>query len=125
MVYADKDKYLTEYSTIPESEIEKRLKQASRHIDSLTFNRIAGIGYDNLTGFQKDILTDVCCSIAEFEYENEDLINCVLQQYSLNGASMQFGNSWNITVQNGVAVRKDIYQELSQTGLCCRSLRGW
>lgn len=121
MVYADTEYYLIEHDTIPEAEVNKRLKQASRHIDSLTFNRIVG-RFDKLTQFQQGILIDVCCEMADFEYENEDMINCVLQNYSLNGVSMQFGSSWNVLVQNGIAVKRDTYQMLCQTGLCCLSL---
>ena len=56
MVYASKEQYLSEHNTIPEEQIEKRLKQASRHIDSLTFNRITSRGFDNLTEFQQAII---------------------------------------------------------------------
>lgn len=68
-------------------------------------------------GFKEGILIDVCCEMADFEYENEDMINCVLQNYSLNGVSMQFGSSWNVLVQNGIAIKRDTYQILCQTGL--------
>ena len=49
--YASEDYYMDQYegSTIPEDELEKALKQASRHVDSLTYNRIVGRGFSNLT----------------------------------------------------------------------------
>ena len=72
MVYASKEQYLSEHRLIPDEQIERRLKQASRHIDSLTFNRITSRGFNNLTEFQQGILIDVCCEMADFEYENED-----------------------------------------------------
>ena len=87
-----------------------------------TFNRITSRGFDNLTEFQQAIIIDVCCDMADFEYENEDMINCVLQNYAVNGVSMQFGSSWNVLVQNGIAVKRDTYRVLCQTGLCCLSL---
>lgn len=123
-MYADTEYYLNEYqgTAISADNLEKSLKTASRHIDILTYNRIAGKGFDNLTTFQQDIIKTVCCSQADFEYENEELINSVLQSYSINGVSMTFGNSWNIKVANGVAIRADLYDMLKQTGLCCRSL---
>ena len=34
---------------IPMDELDKALKQASRHVDSLTYNRIVGRGFSNLT----------------------------------------------------------------------------
>lgn len=124
MIYADKEYYQREYVgiAIPENELEKALKQASRHIDSLTYNRIAGRGFSNLTDFQQEMIKECCCEIADFEYDNSDMINSVLQQYSINGVSMTFGSSWNVLIQNGIAVRRDSYEKLCQTGLCCRSL---
>lgn len=123
-MYADTEYYLNEYkgTTISEDNLEKVLKMASRHVDTLTYNRIVGKGFDNLTPFQQDIIKTVCCSQADFEYENEELINSVLQSYSINGVSMSFGSSWNMTIINGVAIRADLYDLLKQTGLCCRSL---
>ena len=40
--YATPDYYRQEYcgKIVPEDELEKALRQASRHIDSLTYNRI-------------------------------------------------------------------------------------
>ncbi len=103
--------------------IEKYLIQASRRIDSLTFNRIIARGFENLTEFQQDIIKTVCFAMANFEYENADLINNVLQSYSVNGVSMQFGSSWNVAVIGGIAIRRDTYNLLMQTGLCYGGIR--
>lgn len=116
--YASETVYNEEYNVIPSNELNTRLKKASRHIDSLTFNRILGRGFYNLTEFQQGIIIECTCELADFEYENEDMIQSVLQNYSINGVSMSFGSSWNIKVQNGVAIRRDTYEKLSQTGLC-------
>ena len=123
--YANITYYQNTYkgTIIPKDEIEEKLKEASSHIDSLTYNRIVGRGFDNLTKFQKDIIQKVVCKLADFEYENADLIKSVLSSYSINGVSMNFGTSWNIQVQNGVAIPKDYYCLLSQTGLTCRNMR--
>lgn len=120
-VYLEKKKYC---GSISESEqLEKSLYTASRHIDSLTFNRIIGKGYDNLTEFQKEILGEVCGSLADFEYENQDILQSVLTSYGINGVSASFNSeNQNIVVQNGVAIRRDLYDLLKQTGLCCRRL---
>lgn len=122
MVYATKEAYQREHDIIPNEEIDKRLKQASRHIDSLTFNRIVGCGFEKLTEYQRDTITEVCCDMADFEYENEDMINCVLEQYAINGVSMSFGNSWNVSVTNGIAIKRELYEQLCSTGLCNRTL---
>lgn len=108
---------------LPANESEKYLHQASRHIDSLTYNRIVGRGISSLTQFQQELIREVCCEQAEFEYENQEVFNMVLQGYSINGITMQFGNSWNVKVEKGVPMRRDTYEKLSQTGLCCRLAR--
>lgn len=111
------------YDVISDGKLEERLKQASRHIDSLTFNRIIAKGFDNLTSFQQEIVKECTCELANFEYENEYVIQSVLQNYSINGVSMSFGSSWNVMVQNGVAIMRTTYAKLMQTGLCSLSLR--
>ena len=120
-VYLEKKKYCG--SIAEDEQLEKSLYTASRHIDSLTFNRIIGKGYDNLTEFQKEILGEVCGKLADFEYENQDILQSVLTSYGINGVSASFNSeNQNIVVQNGVAIRRDLYDLLKQTGLCCRRL---
>lgn len=123
--YADITYYQDTYkgTIIPKDKIEEKLIEASMHIDSLTYNRIVGRKFENLTKFQQDIIQKVVCKLADFEYENEDLIKTILTNYSINGVSMGFGQSWNVEIQNGVAIPKDDYCLLSQTGLTCRNLR--
>ena len=110
-------------SLIPEDELVRTLRQASRHIDSLTYNRIVGQGFSNLTPFQQEVIQEVVCQQADFEYENADEIDTVLSSYSINGVSAQFGSAWNVFTDKGVAMRRDVYALLSQTGLCCRIAR--
>ena len=108
---------------IPEEELQDAIYDASRHIDSLTFNRIIGKGYANLTEFQQEILERVCLKQMDFEYENSDVLQSIISSYSINGVSMGFdAKGWNVFVQNGVAMRRDVYDLLKQTGLCCRRI---
>ncbi len=74
--YADASYYTSEYSgtIISTDELNKALKQASRHIDALTYNRIVGRGISNLTEFQQDIVKECCCELADFEHENVELV---------------------------------------------------
>lgn len=120
--YADGIYYQDEYGgRILGEDAVRYLKQASRHIDSLTYNRIVGREFSNLTEFQQEVIREVCCRQAEFEYENADLLDTVLSSYSVNGVSMGFnGQSWNIFSDKGVAMKKADYALLSQTGLTCR-----
>lgn len=124
MSYVDVEYYKNQYggTEIPDGELTKALDMASMHIDSLTYNRIVGRGFFNLTPFQQDIVRKVCCMQADFEHENSDLIESVLKSYAINGVSMSFGDSWNVKAENGVAMRRDIYALLCQSGLCTRRL---
>ena len=123
--YASPGYYQGKYegTLIEDDDLKKALVQASRHIDSLTYNRIVGRGFSNLTRFQQDIIQDVVCQQADFETENADEINSILSSYSINGVSAQFGSSWNIFTDKGVAMKRDLYALLCQTGLCCRLAR--
>ena len=121
--YADQEYYEKVSGVITTDDLEKRLYIASRHIDTLTFNRIVARGFENLTEFQKDVIRLVVCRQADFEAENESLINSVLSSYSINGVSIGINaGGWNVTVQDGVIMRADNYAMLEQTGLCCRRL---
>lgn len=123
--YASPGYYQGKYegTLIEDDDLKKALVQASRHIDSLTYNRIVGQGFSSLTQFQQDIIQDVVCQQADFETENADEINSILSSYSINGVSAQFGSSWNIFTDKGVAMKRDLYALLCQTGLCCRLAR--
>lgn len=123
--YVTESYYINTYGgrTVPEENLKSALHQASRHIDSLTYNRIVGRGFSNLTEFQQEVIREVVCMQADFEYENADEINNVLSSYSINGVSMSFGSSWNVFTDKGIAMKRDVYTMLCQTGLCCRLAR--
>ena len=123
--YATPEYYTDTYggTLILENDIARALQIASRHIDSLTYNRIVGRGFSSLTQFQQDIIQDVVCQQADFETENADEINSILSSYSINGVSAQFGSNWNVFTDKGVAMKRDLYALLCQTGLCCRLAR--
>ena len=123
--YATPEYYTDTYggTLILENDIERALQIASRHIDSLTYNRIVGRGFSSLTQFQRDIIQDVVCQQADFETENADEINSILSSYSINGVSAQFGSSWNVFTDKGVAMKRDLYALLCLSGLCCRLAR--
>lgn len=120
--YASEDYYVSAYggSAIKDN-VKKYLRQASRHIDTLTYNRIVGRGFSNLTEFQQDIIREVCCRQAEFECENADILDTILSSYSVNGVSMGFNEqAWNVFADKGIAMKKSDYSLLVQTGLTCR-----
>ena len=108
---------------IQPEELDQILHNASRQIDSLTFNRIVGKGFDNLTDFQQEIITESCCKLADFLHDNADLLDSALNSYSVNGVSMSFGGI-SVAVINDVPVSREIYALLCQSGLCTASLKG-
>lgn len=116
--YVDETYYKENYlGTLDTEDLVKRLKEVSQQVDMLTFNRIRGKGFDNLTSFQQSVIKEVICQHVDFVYENQDMIDSVLQSYSINGVSMTFGQSWNVEVINGIAMKRSTYELLKQTGL--------
>lgn len=122
MIYADetyyRDEYLGTHSHF--SGLREVLKMMSQHIDTLTFNRIVGLGFNNLTPFQQSVIKEVCCQMADFAIENKDLIDTTLTSYSINGVSMNFGDSWNVVTSQGIALRRSTFELLQQSGLTRR-----
>ena len=108
------------YTEIPTEELEQFLRDASRQIDTLTFNRIVKRGFEKLTPFQQELIQEVVCKQAGFLFENNDAINSILDSYAINGVSMNFGSGFNVLNQAGVPIQKTVYALLEQTGLCWR-----
>ena len=108
------------YSGMIEDELESYLLKASRKVDTLTFNRIRAIGFENLSEFQKELVQEVVCELADFIYENQDALTSPIASYSLNGASVTFGSGVNMLRVQNVLLPSDVYEKLKQTGLCDR-----
>ena len=125
-MYATVEYYTETYKgNLKDADIDPALRQASRHIDTLTFNRIVAKGFENLTEYQQGIIKECVCMLADWETENAEYINSMLTSYSLNGASMSFtGNSAGAITVNGIMVSRDIFSHLQKCGLACRVLRG-
>lgn len=99
---------------------DRYLKQASRQVNTICRGRIEGVGFDSLSPFRKSSIQDVVCRQAEFLYQNESMLETYLNSYAINGVSMQFGQAWNLHVEDGIAMPKELYQVLLRTGLCYR-----
>lgn len=119
MQYADWGYYKSVDNILTQDIADKYLKQASRNVDTLTFNRITEVGKLSLR--QQEVIKEVVCEQASFLYENEDMLKTYLASYGINGTSMTFGDSWNVVCQQGVAIPRELYQRLASTGLTCRS----
>ena len=117
-MYLDPEEYS---GNIPAEELTERLKRACRDIDSLTFNRIVKVGFENLTEFQQELIKEAVKLHADFCYENAELLESPLASYAINGVSMSFDKSKTVTI-GGVTTSSEVYGLLMQTGLCYRGL---
>lgn len=120
--YATMRYYQQEYggSQISGTDLARSLYNASRHIDTLTFNRIVAKTFDGLTPFQQEVVQRVTCALAEWEAINEDVLQSAVSGYSINGVSLSFGAGGTLYSQGGVILPKTLYGELAQTGLTYR-----
>lgn len=104
-------------TTIPESELDKYLRIASEKIDTLTFNRIVYLGFDNLTEFQKNHIKDAICYQAEYSYEN-GVEPSNLKSYSVLDISVTLDDKKTVSGKYGAS--EVAYDLLEKTGLMCR-----
>lgn len=73
MAYADFSDYrniIGEDDILETKEIEDNLELASVKIDEMTFGRINGVGFDNLTSFQRECIRKATCYQAQYIAEN-------------------------------------------------------
>lgn len=100
------------------------VETASRHIDILVFNRIEGIGWNNLTQFQKKTISYICEKLAIFEHDNQFALRALASSVSLGSVSVTLPNfeSDAYHKENGVVIPSDLYSLLIMTGLCSRIL---
>ena len=119
MIYATVEFYIDTYmSEVMDDEeiIERQLKNASRIIDILTFNRIKRYGFEKCSDWEKEIISEVCCEIADFYFENAEDLTTLLNRYTINGVTVEFGNTnANIVNLNGITIPRITYSKLSQT----------
>lgn len=117
-MYLNPDEYIGD---IPSEQLEKQLSDACRTVDSLTFNRIVKLGFENLTEFQQGIIRDAVAKQADFTYDNAELLDSPLSSYSISGVSMSFDTSKVLNI-GGVTTTREVYGLLMQTGLCYRGV---
>lgn len=119
-MYADETYYKETFkgSTIPDDELANKLDRASDQVDSLTFNRIVGRGFDNLTEFQQDKVKKAVCIHADFVYQYGEYIDMPLAGFTAGSTTVNF----NSNKVNGVTTTQEVLRYLNQTGLTCRRL---
>jgi len=122
MAYVDYDYYVNTYGgtvLTDEDTAEKALERASDAIDALTYCRIAAEGgIDELTDFQKSVIIELTCKIADWQMENSEYLDSPLSAYTINGVSVNYADASNITEVNGIKVPSYLYAKLKSTNLC-------
>ena len=121
-VLADEYILLSKSASIPDNDIEKSLKRAESDINSLTFNRINQIGFDNLTDFQKEMVKQAVVDHADFTFEYGDMLTNPLSSYGINGVSMAWDNS-KVQFKDNVYTSNGVISLLDQTGLTYLGVR--
>lgn len=106
MAYATKEDYSKYVSAEVPDNIEPLLEKSSDVIDSVTFNRIRGKGFENLTDYQKEMVTKAVCYQLEFMANYSDYINVPLTGFTAGSVSMQFSkdNQFNGKVMDLKAI---------------------
>ena len=121
-LYVNEEYYSNKFNgnKIPDEEIEKYLKLAQEKIDSITYNRIIAVGFNNLTEFQKEKIKEAICYQAEYIYTNgynsED--NRDITSYSVLDISVSVDNSnSNKTIAQKNNMSEMAYDYIHKTGL--------
>ncbi len=127
-LYVSKEYYLNTFKgNMIEGEIEKNLKLAQNKINRVTLNRIVGIGFNNLTEFQKEKVRESICYQADYicenGYNNEN--NRDISSYSVLDISLntQPKDNNSKTKAELECISEMAYDSIVQTGLTQRTWR--
>lgn len=123
-LYVDSDYYANEYEgkILQNDDISKYLKKAQEKIDSITYNRIVKIGFDNLTEFQKEKIKDAICLQADYikEHGFNDEDDNTISSYSVLDISVNVKDDSNKkTRASKLHVSEEAYDLVHKTGLDC------
>lgn len=118
-LYVNKEYYLNDFKgkKFTEENAEEYLKLAQEKIDSMTFNRIVRIGFDNLTDFQKEKVSKAICYQAEYILENGTETSNIAS-YSVLDINVSIGNKNTPASLNHMS--EMAYDLIHKTGLDCR-----
>ena len=126
-MYVDIDYYIANRkSSEPDAECTKDIQElldlAETKVDEVTFNRIRGIGFDNLTEFQKDKVRKAVCVQADYiqEYGGYTDGEPQIESYSVLDISVSVSGKQTAAERAGMATLA--YKLLEQTGLMRRAL---
>ena len=127
-LYVDKEYYSNTFKgkNIPDEDIGKYLELAQEKIDSITYNRIVAIGFDDLTEFQKEKISKAICYQAEYIFQNgyNDENNRDVSSYSVLDISVSVDSSNdNKTIAQKLNMSEIAYDLVHKTGLDGKIIR--
>lgn len=92
MIYSTIDYFIENYgSEIPEDQIERYLRRASREIDKYLIRKPSDM--EDLSDFEKEIFNSCCCELAIFLQKNGKYIDSIVNSLSIAGTSYSFDNT--------------------------------
>lgn len=108
MSYADEKTYLSLSETYgflmtDPLEIKRNISLAQVKIDELTFGRIRKKGFENLTDFQRDMISRAVCAQADYIAENGFDDGQSVESYSVLDISVSVGDSKSESGRLGVS----------------------
>lgn len=106
---------------IDEKEFSKLLLLAEEKINSISKNRIVGIGFNNLTEFQKEKVEYAVAFQIEYLLEN-GLEDDNLSSYSVLDISINVDKN-NETISKKLHMSSVAYSYMQDTGLCTNNFR--
>lgn len=116
--YADNDYYNNDFlgeKKISDSKIlNEKLILASQKIDEITYNRIVGKGFENLTPFQQEKIKDAVCYQANYILEN-GIESTDITSYSVLDINISVDKKETIAAKLNVS--EIAYSYIKQTGL--------
>lgn len=100
---------------------DRIIERAIQNIDSVTYRRIHKKGWENLTLFQQNNIKKACCEQVLFLTNYGDILQSPFKSYSINDVSITLDEG-GVRVRNGVAINKEAYNLLLETGLLYRGV---
>lgn len=127
--YATSEYYFNEFkgTVLSKGNEDRYLQEASEKIDSITFNRIVGRGFDNLTQFQKDKIQKAVCYQAEYILKNgyNDEEKQDVSSYSVLDISVTVKEKTNTEKTQAAkeCMSEKAYDLILKTGLATKGFR--
>ena len=116
--YVNEEYYIENFGgyKIEAVEVNEYLKLAQEKIDDVTFNRIVGIGFDNLTDFQKECVSKAICYQADYYFENGINSLSNVSSFSVLDISINVDNTEKTEAQNK-GMDEMAYMNIKKSGL--------